>query len=461
MKDLRACVGKLGKALEFSFDGTFAASQGPEWEVAVDEKLICDAVACHYYREGRADLADAVRLANAKKETALAETRSAESETARGNNPVVRVSRTSSYEASDAEVERASRFARSAACASYLEVLSGIERRDVRPVLRWIEKNASAATRASSAGRSVPAVSSLNRPTSRGAMGFPLDAKDARAGEPFIPDATSILKTRAEPDARLGFGRARAGWFRDAGVDLEFAARVAEFGELLSSGDAGEACRRVRESVGFFRERARFETLERFFGNVAFESKPSDDGFGGDWRQTVTDAFETAFFVSRFESSKSPLLVTANAGCLAMPALVKLSKTGSRNRAVPKPPRDRRDALRDENFFRALFSEPSERADLSAGRLGASAKINALEKLPAEIFLPASYQFGSVFVCPVERDAVFDPEDHLMMLPCGVVVSEKSIEALAPSRPRSHRQTFKCVHCSSETKREECTRIRV
>ena len=54
-------MGKLGKAIAVSFDDP-ETCQGPRWDVPLDDRLVLDAVACHYYRVGRADLADAAAL---------------------------------------------------------------------------------------------------------------------------------------------------------------------------------------------------------------------------------------------------------------------------------------------------------------------------------------------------------------------------------------------------------------
>ena len=81
--------------------------------------------------------------------------------------------------------------------------------------------------------------------------------------------------------------------------------------------------------------------------------------------------------------------------------------------------------------------------------------------LPVEIPLPPSFAFGSTFACPVRRDAVFDEDEPIMMLPCGVLISKGGIDALTPRKPGSAPAdaTFKCINCSRETKPNECKRV--
>ncbi len=59
VKDLHAFVGKLGKAIDTSSPPGFEPAQGPEWRRALDDALVFDAVAEHFFREGAPSLGEA------------------------------------------------------------------------------------------------------------------------------------------------------------------------------------------------------------------------------------------------------------------------------------------------------------------------------------------------------------------------------------------------------------------
>ena len=136
-KALLACVGKLGKAIALSFDDP-KTSQGPRWDVPLDDALVLDVVACHYHREGKADSADAALRA-----------RGAE------------VRPESSFVADEAAISAETRAARADARLrdeTRRVVLDGIRERDIVPLLDWIRTNARATGTAHAAGRLFPSL---------------------------------------------------------------------------------------------------------------------------------------------------------------------------------------------------------------------------------------------------------------------------------------------------------------
>ena len=181
-------MGKLGKAIAVSFDDP-ETCQGPRWDVPLDDRLVLDAVACHYYRTGRADLADAAAAARF------------------GAGAEAAAARSSATAASAAQ--------RLAARAGALErdetrrvVLDGIRKRDVRPLLDWIGKNAVAIETAEAAGRL----------------------------SPFFGDALPFAPFREPVRGRVS-------------LQLELFAHRAAIGAALERGEPGEAARRARESL--------------------------------------------------------------------------------------------------------------------------------------------------------------------------------------------------------------------
>ena len=67
----------------------------------------------------------------------------------------------------------------------------------------------------------------------------------------------------------------------------------------------------------------------------------------------------------------------------------------------------------------------------------------------------------NVFASRFQADAAFDPDEPIMMLPCGVLISKGGIDALTPREPRSAPAdaTFKCINCSRVTEANECKRV--
>ena len=218
-------------------------------------------------------------------------------------------------------------------------------------------------------------------------------------------------------------------------LTLELFAHRAAIGAALERGDAGEAARRARKSLELvsgvepgarrdFSQRDFFiEKLARALRSAPFATGPGAlarpesareektlaamAGENGEWWCDLSDRFEQLLFrVSRHEPRESPLLLAANAGCVATPTLSKLADVLAK---TPKTPNGKT-RLAD-------FRETHEDDDLCSGE-------DNVASLPVEIPLPPSSPFGSTFACPVRRDAVFDPAEPIMMLPCGVLISE-------------------------------------
>ena len=114
-------------------------------------------------------------------------------------------------------------------------------------------------------------------------------------------------------------------------------------------------------------------------------------------------------------SAEPPLLVTINAGYLAMPTLLKLSRVL---------------AAKGQDW-------------------------NKLTQLPVEIDLGREYFFHSIFACPVARDQAA-PDNPPMILPCGLVLCRGSIQKMTRG---GNQRTFKCPYCPVETNVTSCRQI--
>ncbi|KAL9116101.1 MAG: hypothetical protein Q9227_000470 [Pyrenula ochraceoflavens] len=121
----------------------------------------------------------------------------------------------------------------------------------------------------------------------------------------------------------------------------------------------------------------------------------------------------TKEFCSLMElSADSPLYVAATAGAIALPTLQKYQKM----------------------------------------RISKRTEWTTDNELAVEIALPPSYQFHSIFVCPVSKEQTTD-ENPAMMMPCGHVVASESLNRLSKGNK------FKCPYCPNESHPREAKKI--
>ncbi|PUU81889.1 CTLH/CRA C-terminal to lish motif domain-domain-containing protein [Tuber borchii] len=106
-------------------------------------------------------------------------------------------------------------------------------------------------------------------------------------------------------------------------------------------------------------------------------------------------------------SAESPLYIAATAGAIALPTLLKMA---------------------------SIMKEKKT-------------EWSTVNELPAEIALPPGYQFHSIFVCPVSKDQTTDSNPP-MMLPCGHVIAQESLQRLAKG---GSSVTLKCPYCPRES----------
>ncbi|RPB01558.1 hypothetical protein L873DRAFT_1676176 [Choiromyces venosus 120613-1] len=106
-------------------------------------------------------------------------------------------------------------------------------------------------------------------------------------------------------------------------------------------------------------------------------------------------------------SAESPLYIAATAGAIALPTLLKMA---------------------------SIMKEKKT-------------EWSTVNELPAEIALPPGYQFHSIFVCPVSKDQTTELNPP-MMLPCGHVIAQESLQRLAKG---GSSVTLKCPYCPRES----------
>jgi len=141
-----------------------------------------------------------------------------------------------------------------------------------------------------------------------------------------------------------------------------------------------------------------------FTPNDSPTSTPTSAQFNPTTLSTAAAAFTSEFCALLSLSSASPLLTAITAGYLAFPTLLKLS----------------------------LIQERHHTSWTTA------------QELPVEVPLPPSYQFHSVFVCPVSKEQSTDANPPVVM-PCGHVIARESCERISKGG------RFKCPYCPGES----------
>ncbi|KAF2268195.1 hypothetical protein CC78DRAFT_510662 [Lojkania enalia] len=163
----------------------------------------------------------------------------------------------------------------------------------------------------------------------------------------------------------------------------------------------GRYARQVQELMGAM----------AFFPNVV--DSPYRRYFYNDsaWEE-VANSFTREFCSLLGLSADSPLYIAATAGAIALPTLLKL-----------------------QNIMKEKRTEWTTQ-----------------NELPVEIPLPSSYNFHSIFVCPVSKEQSTD-QNPAMMMPCGHVIAQESLDKLSKGA------RFKCPYCPSESHPRDAKKV--
>lgn len=78
---------------------------------------------------------------------------------------------------------------------------------------------------------------------------------------------------------------------------------------------------------------------------------------------------------------------------------------------------------------------------------------NQANELPVEIPLPPHLHFHSTFLCPVSKEPATEANPPMCM-PCGHVICQDSLTALAKGRPK-----VKCPYCPAESQLAQAVRV--
>ncbi|KAK9464845.1 CTLH/CRA C-terminal to lish motif domain-containing protein [Lipomyces arxii] len=129
----------------------------------------------------------------------------------------------------------------------------------------------------------------------------------------------------------------------------------------------------------------------------------------------VARAFTKEFCSLLGLSSESPLYLSAVAGSIALPTLLKVG-----------------------SIMREKQTEWS-----------------SANELPVETLLPPSFQFHAIFVCPVSKEQTTDANPPMMM-PCGHIVGKESLDRMSKGNAN---MKFKCPYCPNESMPHQAVRV--
>lgn len=157
--------------------------------------------------------------------------------------------------------------------------------------------------------------------------------------------------------------------------------------------------------------------IQQLMGAIPFYSNLEESPYQLRFdNSTAWDEVATSFtreFCSLLElSADSPLYVAATAGAIALPTLMKLQTIQKQKRT----------------------------------------EWTSQNELPVETPLPPSYQFHSIFVCPVSKEQTTD-QNPPMMLPCCHVIAKESLQKLSKGIK------LKCPYCPIESHPKEARRV--
>jgi hypothetical protein len=236
------------------------------------------------------------------------------------------------------------------------------------------------------------------------------ELKDHRNLEPAIEWARDHARELEVRGSNLEFELCRLQY-----VNLFLGQDVDNMSDISASGQMRALDYAKREFQNF---RGRYShEIQQLMGAMAFSTNLEDSPYRNIFNNTTAwDEVATSFtreFCSLLKlSADSPLYIAATAGAIALPTLQKLQTIMQQKRTE----------WTTEN------------------------------ELPVEIPLPPAYQFHSIFVCPVSKEQTTD-RNPPMMMPCGHVVAEESLERLSKGT------RFKCPYCPGESHPRDAKKV--
>ncbi|TID26873.1 regulator of gluconeogenesis rmd5 [Venturia nashicola] len=229
------------------------------------------------------------------------------------------------------------------------------------------------------------------------------------------------LRQRSNLEPAIQWARKHRNVLESRASNLEFELCRLEYVRIyLEDVRAGQcplgALAYARSEFSHFKPRYENEVAQLAAAQVFFqrlETSPYQHLFldNNAW-EDVANTFTKEFCSMLGLSADSPLYVAATAGAIALPVL---------------------------NKVRGLMV--SNRTEWTTA-----------QEMPAEVPLPPSYQFHSIFVCPVSKEQATDKNPPVMM-PCGHVICKESLDKISKGT------RFKCPYCPMESTPSQARKV--
>ncbi|CAZ86283.1 unnamed protein product [Tuber melanosporum] len=219
------------------------------------------------------------------------------------------------------------------------------------------------------------------------------------------------MRTRRDLSLAIDWARQKSAQLEQRGSNLEFELCKLQFIWLFIERPE-RAMAYARREFSRFQEK-HLKDIQQLMCAFLFLQSPEKSPYSRifadpekSWND-VAHSFTKEFCSLLGLSAESPLYIAATAGAIALPTLLKMA---------------------------SIMKEKKT-------------EWSTVNELPAEIALPPGYQFHSIFVCPVSKDQTTDSNPP-MMLPCGHVIAQESLQRLAKG---GSSVTLKCPYCPRES----------
>lgn len=226
----------------------------------------------------------------------------------------------------------------------------------------------------------------------------------------------SELKDNQNLQPAIEWARSNSRALEARGSNLEFELCRLKYIMLFLGSSQMEALAYAQTDFQHFRGRYLSE-IQQLIAAMAFASNLDESPYAtrfyntASWKE-VANSFVREFCSLLELSADSPLYVAATAGAISLPILLKLQ------------------AIQKQKHT----------------------EWTSQDELPAETPLPPSYQFHSIFVCPVSKEQTTDANPP-MMLPCCHVIAQESLQKLSKGAK------FKCPYCPVESHPRDAKRV--